>query len=358
MEQEFMILAINPGSTSTKIAVFRGEESVMEKTIRHNPAEFANCNGILGQKDVRLGVIMEALGEADIALNELDAIAGRGGLLKPIESGTYPINDSMLRDLHTDYAATHASALGGLIAADLGSKYHLPAYVIDPVVVDEMEPWARLTGFPGLERRSVFHALNSKEVARRCAKEMGIAYPDGRFVVAHMGGGITVSAHRYGRVIDSNNAVTGEGPFTPERCGGVNLVDVVDLCFSGTNSKADIVAMVNKRGGMMAYLGTNDLRVVEDMIRGGDEHASLVLEAMAYQVAKEIGGMVAALEGRLDAVILSGGLAYSSRFVGLIKQRIDQMARVVTYPGEDEMRALALGVLRILRGEEQSKTYV
>lgn len=358
MSKDYLVLAINPGATSTKVAVFRNETLVEQKIFRHSVSEFEGCKSILDQKEIRLAYIMDFLQEIGIVAESLNGIVGRGGLIKPIESGTYLINDDMIRDLIADSAAVHASALGGLIAAEISKKYNMPAYVVDPVVVDEMEPCAKLTGFPGIERRSVFHALNSKAVARRCAREIGITYEDGRFVVAHMGGGITVSAHRYGRVIDVNNAIAGEGPFTPERCGTVSLEPLVELCFNGSTKKADVMAMINKRGGLMAYLGTNDLREVEKRIREGDEYAALVLDSMAYQVAKEIGAMVAVLEGRVNAVVLSGGIAYSTRFTGSIKQRIDQIAQVVTYPGEDEMKALAGGVLRVLRGEEQAKIYV
>ena len=357
MSKEFLVLAVNPGATSTKVAVFQNETLVKQKDVRHTTSEFKDCKRILDQKEIRLAYIMDFLREAGIRPESLNGIVGRGGLIKPIESGTYLINDNMIQDLLADSAAVHASALGGLMAAEIGMKYNLPAYVVDPVVVDEMEPCAKFTGFPGIERRSVFHALNSKAVARRCAKDIGIAYEDGRFVVAHMGGGITVAAHRYGRVIDVSNAIDGEGPFTPERCGAVTLEPLVERCFDGRTKKSDIMAMINKSGGLMAYLDTNDLREVEKMIREGDEYAALVLDAMAYQVAKEIGAMVAVLEGRLNAVVLSGGIAHSTRFTGSIKQRIDQIAQVVTYPGEDEMKALAEGVLRVLRGEDQAKIY-
>ncbi len=358
MHKPFLILVINPGSTSTKLAVFEDEAVRFNKLIRHDSGEFDLCAKTLDQLPIRLKYVHDFLDEAGFSQGCLDAVVGRGGLIQPIDSGTYAVNEKMKRDLMDDFASVHASSLGGLIAADIGELYNMPAYVVDPVVVDEMEPYARLTGFPGIERKCAFHALNAKAAARKCAAELGMLYEDGRFVVAHMGGGITVGAHRYGRVIDVNDAIAGEGPFSPERCGAVPLEPVIDMCYSGKLKKSDIMAIVNKRGGMLSYLGTNDLMRVEKMIRDGDEYAALVVDSMAYQVSKDIGAMIVALEGRLDAIILTGGLAYSVRFTGSIKQRIDQMAKVFTYPGEDEMNALAMGALRVLQGKQQLSTYL
>jgi len=357
-KQNFLILVINPGSTSTKVAVFENENAVMEKVIRHPGEDFAECPSILSQMPIRIQYIDAALAEAKIELSQLSAVVGRGGLIQPIDSGTYLVNEKMTEDLIDSAAMIHASSLGGLIAADIGKRYDIPAYVVDPVVVDELETCARLTGFPGVERRSAFHALNTKAVARQCAEDMGINYEDGRFVVAHMGGGISVGAHRYGRVIDVNDAISGEGPFSPERCGAVPLEAVIEMCYSGRVTKEDMIGMVTKHGGMIAYLGTNDLVKVEKMIREGDEYAALVVDSMAYQVSKEIGAMVAALEGRVDAIILTGGLAYSIRFTGVIKQRVDRIAKVVTYPGENEMEALASGALRVLTGKQRVSEYL
>lgn len=357
-KQSFLILVINPGSTSTKIAVFENENAIMEKVIRHPSEDFAECPSILSQMPIRIQYIDAALAEAKIDLSQLSAVVGRGGLIQPIDSGTYLVNEKMADDLIDSAAMIHASSLGGLIAADIGKRYAIPSYVVDPVVVDELETCARLTGFPGIERRSAFHALNTKAVARKCAEDMGINYEDGRFVVAHMGGGISVGAHRYGRVIDVNDAISGEGPFSPERCGAVPLEAVIKMCYSGRVTKEDMLGMVTKHGGMIAYLGTNDLVKVEKMIREGDEYAALVVDSMAYQVSKEIGAMVAALEGRVDAIILTGGLAYSIRFTGVIKQRVDRIAKVVTYPGENEMEALASGALRVLTGKQRVSEYV
>lgn len=356
-ENTFRILAINPGSTSTKAAVFENEQPVASSTIRYHAEDFAGLSGVLDQRERRAADIMEMLEQNGISIDTLDAVVGRGGLVKPIDSGTYLINDRMMEDLVDDVASVHASALGGLIAGDLGRKYDIPAYVVDPIVVDEMDPCAKLTGIPGIERRSVFHALNTKAIARRCAKKLGIEYEDGRFIIAHMGGGITVGAHRYGRVIDVNDALSGEGAFSPERCGSVPLEPLIRMCFSGKYRMEEILARLSKNGGVQAYLGTNDIIQVEQMIKQGDEYAALVLDSMAYQLSKEIGAMAAVLEGRINAIILTGGLAYSSRFTGSIKQRVDQIAPVHTFPGEDEMLALTEGALRVLRGEVRPAVY-
>lgn len=353
----YRILAVNPGSTSTKVAVFENETLIVDEVVRHAKGDLAGFQSVVEQKDLRSAVVLDVLRAHGVELDSLDAVVGRGGLIDPIDSGTYVINKRMMDDLIDSAAAVHASALGGIIAEEIGRAAGVPSYVVDPVVVDELDQNAKLTGFPGIERRSVFHALNQKAIARRCAAEMGTTYENGRFIVAHMGGGITVGAHRYGRVIDVNDALSGEGPFTPERTGGIPALPLIRLCFSGAYTEKELIDIVTKTGGMMAYLGTNDLRKCERLIKEGDEYAALVLESMAYQVSKEIGAMTAALEGRVDAIILTGGLAYSNRFTGCIKQRVGLIAPVKAYPGEDEMRALAEGALRVLRGEEMAVEY-
>ncbi|MDR1916651.1 MAG: butyrate kinase [Synergistaceae bacterium] len=358
MPESFLILAINPGSTSTKTAIYRDEEALDVSVISHVPEEFAQCSGLIDQKPIRMKSIIEILAQNNINMESLDAVVGRGGLVKPIKSGTYTVNDEMIRDLSTDFALTHASALGGIIAAEIGRAYNIPAFVVDPVVVDEMEPYARVSGIPEISRRSVFHALNTKAVARRCAADIGKKYNECRFVVAHMGGGISVGAHKYGMVVDVNDALYGEGPFSPERCGGLPVEQVVQMCFSGKYSKEEMIAFTVKKGGMRAYLGTNDLRTAEKNIAEGDEKSALIVDAMAYQVAREIGSMGAVLEFKIDAVILTGGLARSRRFTDQIKQRLESVSSVMVYPGEDEMTALALGALRVLRKEERAAVYV
>jgi butyrate kinase len=353
----FRILTINPGSTSTKFAIFDNESVIFTKTVRHTDEELRRFASILEQKTFRRDCILTEIQAAGIPSDSLDAVSGRGGLLKPIESGTYLVSEVMLADLHTATAAIHASALGAIIAAELAEPLSIPAYVVDPVVVDEMDRNAKLTGMPGIERSSVFHALNQKAIARRVAGKLGKPYENTRLVIAHLGGGITVGAHRYGRVIDVNDGLSGEGPFSPERSGGVPAMPLINMCFSGEYTKEELLEKVAGRGGIRGYLGTSDVAVVQKMINDGDEFAALVLDSMAFQVSKEIGAMVAVLEGRVDAIALTGGLAHSNRFTGAVKQRVDRLAPLYVFPGEDEMLALMGGALRVLRGEEAVAVY-
>lgn len=353
----FRVLAINPGSTSTKVAVFDGDALLLEDTIRLSRHELDQFDKVADQLPMRRQHVLDMLERGGVPLSSLHAVVGRGGLVEPMDSGTYYVSERMLHDLKFSVAATHASSLGGIIGAEIALQAGIPSFVVDPVVVDELDQYAKLTGLPGIERRSVFHALNQKAVARHVAGEMGTTYENSRFIIAHMGGGITVGAHRYGRVIDVNDAMAGEGPFTPERTGGLPAVPLIELCFSGAYTKQELIDKITQKGGMSAYLGTNDLRKCERLIKEGDEYAALVLESMAYQISKDIGAMVAVLEGRVDAIILTGGLAHSNRLTGCIKQRVSPIAPVKVYPGEDELRALAEGALRILRGEEQAVEY-
>ncbi len=354
---KYRILTINPGSTSTKFAVYDDHKSVLIHLISHDRNALDKCGGVLAQKETRLNCILEILEKYNVSLDSLDAIAGRGGLLHPIESGVYKINQLMLADLNAAAASVHASALGAIIAKELADRIGVESYVVNPIVVDELDPSARITGMPGIERISIFHALNQKEIARRFAKDINKPYENLRLVVAHLGGGISVGAHRYGRVIDVNDALSGEGPFTPERTGSIPAVPLIHMCFSGEYTEQELIDRVTRNGGMQSYIGTNDLRTAQKMINEGDEFATLVIDSMAYQVAKEIGSMVAALDGKADAIILTGGLAHSSRFTGAIKRRVDAMASVHVYPGEDEMLALMNGVLRVLNGEERPCEY-
>lgn len=353
----FRVLTINPGATSTKFALYDNDEAKLVYVIRHNKAELDACSSILGQKGLRKSCVTDSLRKAGVALKSIDAVSGRGGLLKPIESGTYRINAAMLEDLQSATAALHASALGAVIAREIADEIPAPAYVVDPIVVDEMDRNAKLTGMPGIERTSIFHALNQKAIARRLAERLGKPYENARFIIAHLGGGITVGAHRYGRVIDVNDALSGEGAFTPERTGSVPAVPLIEMCFSGEYTKQEMLDKIIRVGGMQGYLGTNDMKKVQQMIRAGDEFAALVLDSMAYQVSKEIGAMTAVLEGRVDAIALTGGLAYSGRFTGAIKERVDNLAPVHVFPGEDEMLALMEGALRVLRGDENAMIY-
>jgi butyrate kinase len=351
------ILAINPGSTSTKIAIFDNEKEVFEETLRHSAEKIDQYEKIYDQYEFRKTVILDVLNEKGINLTKLDAIVGRGGLLKPIEGGTYRVTDKMVEDLKVGVLGEHASNLGGIIAKEIADKLNIPAFIVDPVVVDEMHDVARVSGMPELKRKSIFHALNQKAVARRAAKELNKDYKDLNFIVVHMGGGISVGAHRKGSVIDINNALDGDGPFSPERTGGLPIGDFAKLCFSGKYTLDEMKKKVKGKGGLVAYLGTNDGREVSEMIENGDKNAELVFEAMAYQIAKEVGACAAVLKGEVDAIILTGGLAYGKLLVSWIEERISFISQVIVYPGEDELGALVGGGLRVLNGTEEVKVY-
>lgn len=356
--QPFLILVINPGSTSTKVAVFEDERLVAEETIRHDMDELAGCDSILDQKDIRTRYLLDFLRRSDIDPQRLDAVVGRGGVTKPIPSGTFIVNERLVADLSTSDAARHASSLGGVMAYEIGGRYGKPAYVVDPVVVDELQPLARYSGIPQIKRRSILHALNQKAIARRYAKEQGKRYDELRVIVAHLGGGISVGAHLYGRVIDVNDALGGDGPFSPERCGALPLAPVVDMCFSGDYSRDDMIAFQTKLGGVRAYLGHNDMFLVEQKaVQDIRSREGEVLMAMAYQISKEIGGLYAVLDCDVEAILLTGGLARAKPLTDEIARKVSGMAPVLLYPGEDEMLALAQGALRVLSGAEQPVEY-
>ncbi len=354
----YKLLVINPGSTSTKIGVFNNEELVLEETLRHSNEELANYSTVFEQYQFRKNIILDILKEKGIEIKELSAVVGRGGLLKPIPGGTYRVNEEMLKELKECIRGEHASNLGGAIANEIASQLGIPSYIVDPVVVDELDDIARVSGMPEIQRISIFHALNQKAVARRFARDNDKSYEELNLIVAHLGGGISVGAHKNGKVVDVNNALDGEGPFSPERSGGLPVGDLVKLCYSGKYTLAEMKKKIKGCGGLVAYLGTNDARVVCQMIEDGDKNARLVYEAMAYQVAKEIGSMSTVLEGQVDGIILTGGIAYDAMFTAWIKERVDFIADVTVYPGEDELIALAEGGLRVLRGEEQAKEYL
>jgi len=356
-EHSYRILVINPGSTSTKIGVFENDVLLMEKTIRHSSEEIGQFSSIIEQYEFRKETILEALDEEGINISKLSAVCGRGGLLRPIEGGTYAVNEAMLKDLKKGYSGQHASNLGGILAFEIATGLNIPSYIVDPVVVDELDPIARISGFSLIERKSIFHALNQKAVARRYAKQSGKPYNSLRLIVTHMGGGITVGVHKNGRVIEVNNGLHGDGPFSPERAGTVPAGDLIDLCFSGEYYRHEIMKKLVGQGGLVSYLGTNDAVAVEKRIARGDKEAKLVYEAMAYQVAREIGSASAVLEGNIDAIILTGGLAYGKDFVELISDRIKWIADVVVHPGENELQALTEGAIRVLNGEEEAKDY-
>lgn len=351
------ILVINPGSTSTKIAVYADIERLFQETLRHSPQELASYTRILDQYQFRKNLIIGVLQAHDIPLASLDGIVGRGGLIHPLAGGCYQVNDRMIEDLQNAVMGEHASNLGAFLAKAIGDEIKKPAFIVDPVVVDELAPLARYSGSPEIPRMSIFHALNQKAVARRVAKEFGKTYSECNLIVAHLGGGISVGAHKQGRVVDVNNALDGDGPFSPERSGGLPVGQLAQLCFSGKYTFHEIKKLIKGHGGLMAYLGTTDGIEIEKRIDEGDTKAREVYEAMAYQVAKEIGAMAAVLQGELDAIILTGGLAHDTRFVSWIEERIAFLAPVKVVPGEDEMSAMLEGILPVLRGEEEAEEY-
>ena len=352
------ILAINPGSTSTKIAVFAHSKITFYKNIRHSVEDLQDFKDIAGQFEFRKNIILDELKKADVNMSNIEAVVGRGGLLKPIPSGVYEVNEAMKRDLKKGILGQHASNLGGLIADSIAGE--LPgakAYIADPVVVDEMDDIARVSGHPEFERVSIFHALNHKAVARFHAKCISRKYEELNLIVVHLGGGITVGAHHKGRVIDVNQGLDGEGPFSPERTGTLPVGDLARLCFSGKYTHDEVKKMITGKGGFAAYFGTNNAMEVETLVDQGDRRALLVFEAMAYQVAKEIGAMSTVLKGKIDGILITGGLANNKWFVELIIDRTAHIAPISIYPGEDEMKALASNATMVLNGEVDVKEY-
>lgn len=350
------VLVINPGSTSTRLALYTPSGPLFEKKLTHGHATIASFSNIMDQLEYRFCEVMNALSQAGVDLRGLSAVAARGGLLRPVEGGTYSVNEKMLADLRDQVQGPHASNLGGLIAHAIAQRYGVPAYVVDPVSCDEFEPLARLSGLPEISRRSLSHALNIKATIRRASRELGVDPETANYVVAHLGGGISVAACRGGRIIDVNNA-NEQGPFSPERAGGVPAAGLVRLAFSGKFTKEELTRKLVGRGGLIAYLGTADAIEIEKRIAQGDEFARLVYEAMAYQVAKEIGAMASVLAGDVQAILISGGLANAASLVNMIRGKVEFIAEVRVYPGEEEMEALAAGAFRVLRGDEEARIY-
>ncbi|EJT6150390.1 butyrate kinase [Clostridium perfringens] len=353
----YKLLIINPGSTSTKIGVYEGEKEILEETLRHSAEEILKYDTIFDQLDFRKEVILKVLKEKGIDINELDAVVGRGGMLKPIEGGTYEVNEAMVEDLKIGVQGPHASNLGGILSNEIAKEIGKRAFIVDPVVVDEMEDVARLSGVPELPRKSKFHALNQKAVAKRYAKEHNTSYEDVNLIVVHMGGGVSVGAHRKGRVIDVNNALDGDGPFSPERAGGVPSGELLEMCFSGKYSKEEVYKKLVGKGGFVAYANTNDARYLIKLSQEGDEKGSLIFNAFIYQIAKEIGSMAVVLDGEVNAIVLTGGIAYSDYVTNAINKKVKWIAPMVVYGGEDELLALAQGAIRVLDGVEEAKIY-
>lgn len=351
------ILAVNPGSTSTKVSLFslQGEETT--RIIRHETDELKSFKGIMSQRLFRKEHILSFLKEKEVVLNDLQAVVGRGGLLKPISGGTYYVDKEMLDDLKAERYGSHASNLGAVLAHEIAEKAGVDAYIVDPVVVDEFEEVARVSGLKGIDRRSVVHALNQKAVARTALKKIGKDYSDCSLIVAHMGGGSSIAAHRQGKMIDVVNGLDGEGPFTPERTGGLPLHDFAEMILKNNWTLAEVKKKLAGQGGMWSYLKETDLRRILEQIEAGDSESELLLDAMTYQIAKAIGEMATVLEGEVDMIILTGGAAYSSAIVALISKRVGWIAPVVVHAGEMEMKALFEGVLRVMNGSEQVKQY-
>lgn len=354
----YKLLIINPGSTSTKVAVFHDKEQVFKKNIKHSTEEVSKFEKIADQFEFRKDVIMSELKAEGIDLNGLTAVVGRGGLLHPLTSGVYEVNAAMIRDLNEAANGEHACNLGGLIANSIAKEFGVKAYIADPVVVDEMDDVARYSGHPLFPRKSIFHALNQKIIARTHAKAVNKKYEDLNLIGIHLGGGISVAAHKKGRVVDVNNALNGDGPFTPERSGVLPSGPLMNACFSGKYTKKDIDLMLKGQGGFVAYLGTNDALTVEKEVRAGNKEWEKVYRAMAYQIAKEVGGLAAsAFSMDVDGIFVTGGMAYDKLFCSILNDHLHKIAPVYVYPGEDEMVALAMNGVMVLDGEVEAKMY-
>lgn len=351
-----LILTINPGATSTKFAVFEGEKPVFKTTVEHSVDELKHFERVFDQYQYRLALITEALAEAGIDQQKLKAVVGRGGLLKPVKGGTYLVSEQMVEDMKKAEQGEHASNLGSVMAYNMAGKLGIPSFIVDPVSVDEMNEVATVSGHPDLPRISLAHTLNMKAVARKVAGEMGKRYEEVNFIVAHLGTGISVAPHQKGRMVDVSNGKD-EGAFAPDRCGTLPVGQLVKLCYSGKYTYSQMQGIIFGKGGIYAYLGTKDIREVEARAAAGDDQANLILDALSYQVAKEIGAMGAVLAGEVDRIILTGGIAHSKRITGEISKRVSFIAPVVLVPGEEELESLALGTLRVLRGEEEAKQY-
>ncbi len=355
---ENLILAINPGSTSTKIAVYDAHKQLFVTTLRHTSQELSTYKSIADQFDFRKESIIKALADNHIKLELLKVVVGRGGLVKPIQAGVYTVNERMLEDLRKGIGGEHASNLGGIIAYSIAKDIDgCSAYIADPVVVDELEPVARITGHPLFERKSIFHALNQKAIAKSYANSMNVPYDTLNLIVVHLGGGISIGAHFKGRVIDVNNALNGEGPFSPERSGTLPAFDLAKLCFSGKYTLEEVKKIITGEGGIVAHLGTNSFTDVEKRVKEGDQKFTQIYNAFAYNVAKTIGSMATVLKGDVDAILITGGIAYSTSMMELITEYIKYIAPVKVYPGEDEMSALALNGLSVLEGKETPLEY-
>lgn len=356
---KYRVLAINPGSTSTKIAVYDDEKCVFDLTLRHTTEELAPYDGIIDQYEFRKEMVIKALQENNVPADSLDAVVGRGGLVKSVQGGTYKVTQKVLDDLKdpTIWGRIHASNLGAFISNSISSEQNIPAFIVDPVTVDEFDDIARVSGIPQIERKSLFHALNIRYTARLLAKQLKRKFEEMNMIAAHMGGGISIGAIKKGRVVDVNNALLGMGPFSPQRAGALPIGDLLDLAYSGEYSKKDLTTMLSKNAGWLSYLGTDSGIEIAERIEKGDNKAKLIHDAMCYQVSKEIGAYAAVLEGEVDAVFLTGGLVFGHKLVEEIEKRVKFIAPVYKFPGEKEMEALTQGGVRVLKGLEEAKDY-
>ena len=352
------ILVINPGSTSTKVAVYEDEKPILLRNIAHSAEELAPFGNITEQQEFRRQLVLDELKMADISM-EFDAVIGRGGLVKPISGGVYEINQRMLDDtLHGCVMHSHACNLGCLLAHEIAAQIpECRSFIADPGVVDELSPLARISGSPLMPRICIWHALNQRAIARRYARGIGKEYEDLNLIICHLGGGISVAAHEKGRAIDANNALDGEGPFSPERAGSLPAVDLIRLCFSGKYNEEELLKRIAGKAGLNAHLGTNNMREILKRIQQGDEHAQLIVDAMIYHIAKNIAAESAVLCGHVDAILITGGMAHSDYIISRLRKRIGFLAPVYTFPGEDEMEALALNALAVLQGKREAKIY-
>lgn len=351
------ILVINPGSTSTKIAVFNDRKELFSENISHSVEELSFFKSVLDQKLFRKEKIIDAINKKGVSINDLDVVIGRGGIVKPIPAGTYIVNEALIKDLEEFSAEQeHPSTLGGLIAYEIGLMIKKPSYIADPVCVDEFEDVARISGLKDIKRKSLLHALNIEASMYSYSESFKKDVNTLNFVVAHLGGGISIAAIKNGKIIDVNNANEG-GPFSPERTGSLPSIDVIKMCYSGKFDRPELLKMFTKKGGIVSYLDTNNMKEVIVMIKNGNVYAKEVFDALCYQISKEIVAMSTVLKGNVDAIIITGGLAYNEEIIEEIKQRVNFVAPVVAYPGEFEMEALAYAALRVLKGEEQARDY-
>ncbi|MEI3604860.1 butyrate kinase [Pseudogracilibacillus sp. SE30717A] len=357
MYRQHRILVINPKSTTTNISVFHDERCIFKQRVQHHSIFNSDLAEIDNEVTVRKTQLLRALNEAGINMSKLDAVSANGGLLRAIEGGTYIVSNDVLTDLRSSYNGKHASNLGGILAFEIAKGLNIPAYIVDPPVVDELSELAKISGLPGIERKSIFHALNQKAVARQAAKELNLTYEQANLIVAHIGHGITIGAHQEGKVIDVNNGLHGDGPFSLERAGTIPSEALISLCFSGDYREEDVINKITYKGGLKAYLHTEDITEIENRIKSNDLYAKEIFEAMAYQIAKEIGAMAVVLAGKVHGVVLTGEISNSDLLTEFITERINWIADVFIYPGEYDLQALNAGTLRVLKQEETPKSY-